>query len=92
MYKRQVRRSSEVIACELFVARRGLHFIHHKSSKQIEILLRCIDTIVIDDISDRTTSSELRFIANELLQSAWLSLIEAESSRIPKLIQEVSAF
>jgi histidine ammonia-lyase len=87
-----VRRASEVVACELFVARRGLHFIHNKSSKQIEILVRCIDTIVIDDISDRTTSSELRDIATKLIQSAWLSLIEAESSRIPKLIQEVSLF
>lgn len=87
-----VQRTSEVIACELFIARRALHFIHNKSSTQIEILVRCIDTIVINDISDRTTSSELREIANKLLQSAWLSLIEAESSRIPKLIQEISAF
>ena len=87
-----IQRSSEVIACELFVARRGLHFIHDKSSKQIEVLIRCIDTIVIDDVSDRTTSSELRDIAKQLLQSAWLSLIEAESNRIPKLITEVSTF
>jgi histidine ammonia-lyase len=87
-----VQRASEVLACELFVARRGLHFMQNSSSKRIEIFVRCIDTIVIDDISDRTTSSELRDIATKLLDSAWLSLIESESSRIPKLIQEVSTF
>ena len=87
-----VNRTSEVTACELFVARRSLHFIKNKSSKQIEVLKRCIDTIVIDDLSDRTTSSELRRIASELLQSGWLSLIESESNRIPKLIRDISLF
>ena len=86
-----VQRASEVYACELFVARRGLHFIHNKSSKQIEVLIRCIDTIVNDDISDRTTSTELRLIASELLQSGWISLIESETNRIPKLIREISS-
>ena len=85
-----VRRSSEVLACELFVARRGLHFMHHKSSTQVEVLVRCADTIIQDDVSDRTTSSELREIASEMLQSSWLSLIEAETNRIPKLIREIS--
>ena len=87
-----VQRASEVYACELFVARRGLNFIHNKSSKQIEVLIRCIDTIVKDDISDRTTSTELRQISSELQQSGWISLIESETNRIPKLIREISSF
>ena len=51
-----------------------------------------IDTIVKDDISDRTTSTELRQIASELQQSGWISLIESETNRIPKLIREISSF
>ena len=86
---RAVQRASEVYACELFVARRGLHFLQTKSSRQIEVLIRCIDTIVENDISDRTTSSELRKIASELLESSWISLIESETNRIPKLIREI---
>jgi len=86
---RAVQRASEVYACELFVARRGLHFLQTKSSRHIEVLIRCIDTIVENDISDRTTSSELRKIASELLESSWISLIESETNRIPKLIREI---
>ena len=65
--------------------------MHHKSSTQVEVLVRCADTIIQKDVSDRTSSSELREIASELVQSAWLSLIEAETHRIPKLIQEISS-
>ena len=71
------------------------HFDNEETSHRVFISRlpqrRLVEHLDISDI-ECYWLTELRKIATELLQSAWISLIESETNRIPKLIREISSF
>ena len=72
-----IQRCSEVIACEAFVAHRALKIIETPSSTCIQGFVRCMNNIVDETLSDRSTSDEIIAIAQELTSSTWLSIIQS---------------
>ena len=72
-----IQRCSEVIACEAFVAHRALKIIETPSSTCIQEFVRCMNNIVDETLSDRSTSDEIIAIAQELTSSTWLSIIQS---------------
>lgn len=77
-------RIAEVLACELVVACEALEFNDIQPSKHIVALKERLRTIVTPLEGDRSTSSDLIGVANELLDSKWLARIEAEVGRLPR--------
>ena len=72
-----IQRCSEVIACEAFVAHRALKIIETPSSTCIQEFVRCMNNIIDEKLSDRSTSDEIIAIAQELTSSTWLSIIQS---------------
>ena len=72
-----VQRCSEVIACEAFVAHRALKIIDKKSSTCIESFMRCMNNVIEEGMSDRSTSDEIISLASNLTQSTWLSIVQS---------------
>ena len=72
-----VQRCSEVIACEAFVAHRALKIIDKKSSTCIESFMRCMNNVIEEGMSDRSTSDEIISLASNLTQSTWLTIVQS---------------
>ena len=77
-------RLSEVIACEFIVACEALEFNEIEPSKFIVAMKQRIRSIVEPLEGDRSTSSDIIQVANELLQGKWLARVEAEVGRLPR--------
>ncbi len=78
------KRIAEIIACELVIACEALEFNDVEPSKHVFALKQRVRAIVPPLDGDRSTSSELIAVANELLDSKWLARIEAEVGRLPR--------
>ena len=77
-------RLSEVLACELFVACEALEFEQLQPAAHVRSLKQRVRVISPPLDGDRSTSKELKKIANELWQGGWLARIEAECGRLPR--------
>jgi len=77
-------RLSEVIACEFIVACEALEFNENEPSEFIVAMKQRIRSIVEPLEGDRSTSSDIIQVANELLQGKWLARVEAEVDRLPR--------
>ena len=75
-------RLAEVLACELVVACEALELNPIEPSPYVSALKQRVRTIVKPLSGDRSTSSDLIAVANELLDSKWLARIEAEVGRL----------
>lgn len=78
------KRISEVLACEMVIACEALEFNETEPSKHVAALKQRVRSIAPPLTGDRSTSSELIAVANELLDSKWLARIEAEVGRLPR--------
>ena len=78
------KRIAEVLACELVIACEALEFNDVEPSKHVAALKQRVRAIVPPLDGDRSTSSELIAVANEMLDSKWLARIEAEVGRLPR--------
>ncbi len=78
------KRLSEVLACEIVVACEALEFNDIEPSKHIVAFKQRVRTIVAPLEGDRSTSSEIIAVAEELLDSKWLARVEAEVGRLPR--------
>ncbi len=72
-----IQRCSEVIGCEAFVAHRAIRIIDKPSSTCIQAMIRCMDNYVLPGFEDRSTSSEIQYIANQLTSTSWLSIVQS---------------
>ena len=72
-----IERCSEVIACEAFVAHRAITIIETPSSTCVQSMIRCMNNVVLEGRTDRSTSAEIISIADELIKSSWLSIIQS---------------
>lgn len=72
-----IERCSEVIACEAFVAHRAITIIETPSSTCVQSMIRCMNNVVLEGRTDRSTSAEIISIADELTKSSWLSIIQS---------------
>ena len=77
-------RLSEVLACELFVACEALEFEELQPADHVRSLKQRVRVISPPLDGDRSTSKELKQIANQLWQGGWLARIEAECGRLPR--------
>jgi histidine ammonia-lyase len=79
-----VQRLAEVLACEALVACEALEHAQQPSSPHIAGFHRLVRSICPPLEGDRSTSTELRHLAQCLLDGAWLSRLEAEHGRLPR--------
>ena len=79
-----VRRLSEVLACELLIAAEALEYATHASSPHVQGLIQRLRTVSGPLVGDRSTSAELKHIAQSLRNGGWLARIEAEHGRLPR--------
>lgn len=79
-----VRRLSEVLACELLIAAEALEYATHSSSPHVQGLIQRLRTVSGPLVGDRSTSAELKHIAQSLRNGGWLARIEAEHGRLPR--------
>jgi histidine ammonia-lyase len=77
-------RLSEVLACEFIVACQALEFNDVEPSDFIVAMKQRIRSVVEPLDGDRSTSSDIIKVANELLESKWLARVEAEVGRLPR--------
>lgn len=77
-------RLAEVLACELFVACEALEFEETQPAAHVRSLKQRVRAISPPLDGDRTTSKELKQIANQLWQGGWLARVEAECGRLPR--------
>lgn len=79
-----VQRLAEVLACEALVACEALELAQQPSSPHIAGFHRLVRSICPPLEGDRSTSDELRHLAQRLLDGGWLSRLEAEHGRLPR--------
>ena len=77
-------RLSEVLACEFIVACQALEFNEIQPSKFIVAMKQRIRSVVEPLDGDRSTSADIIAVAQELLDSKWLAMVEAEVGRLPR--------
>lgn len=80
-----VKRLSEVLACELFVALEALEHSPYNSSPMIELLRSLIRRTIPPLDGDRSTSLELRDLASTLRSGTYLTQLEAAHGRLARL-------
>ncbi len=79
-----VRRLSEVLACELLIASEALEHASFSSSPHVNGLVELVRTISPPLQGDRSTSEELRTLAEMLRTGGWLARLESEHGRLPR--------
>jgi len=79
-----VLRLSEVLACELLIASEALEYASHATSSHVQGLMQRLRTVSGPLVGDRSTSAELKHIAEKLRVGGWLARIEAEHGRLPR--------
>ena len=79
-----VRRLSEVLACELLIASEALEHASFSSSPHVNGLVQLVRTISPPLQGDRSTSEELRTLAEMLRTGGWLARLESEHGRLPR--------
>ena len=79
-----VRRLSEVLACELLIASEALEHAAFSSSPHVNGLVQLVRTISPPLQGDRSTSEELRTLAEMLRTGGWLARLESEHGRLPR--------
>ena len=79
-----VRRLSEVLACEVLIASEAMEYATHASSSYVRSLIQRVRTVSGPLVGDRSTSAELKDVANALRNGGWLARIEAENGRLPR--------
>ncbi len=79
-----VRRLSEVLACELLIASEALEYAAHDSSPYVRSLIQRVRTVSGPLAGDRSTSAELKQLADALRNGGWLARIEAENGRLSR--------
>ena len=76
-------RLAEVLACEAMIACQALEFETLQPAPHIAGFYQLVRTIIPPLEGDRSTSEELRNLAQMLLRGTWLARLESEFGRLP---------
>ena len=78
---------SQVLACELIIACEALEYRVAKPAEYVNALYKLVRKISKPLTGDRSTSNEIEDVAACLRNGGWLSRIEAEHGRLPRLVR-----